>query len=39
MQAIGFVKYQETENINRFWINTKRLQSNKIYKRMASNTL
>lgn len=39
MQAIGFVKYQETEKIYRFWINTQRLQSNKIYKRTASNTL
>lgn len=34
LRAIGFVKYQETENAFKFWINRKRLQSSKIYKRI-----
>lgn len=39
LHATGFVKYQEKENVFRFWINKKRLQSSKIYKRTISNTL
>lgn len=32
LKSVGFVKYQETNNIYKYWINMKRLKSGKIYK-------